>query len=143
MSEFLQPGSVDEVLDAKTAHPEYLVIAGGTDVFVASKDREAPPGIIDLFGVKGLCEIEASGEGGLRVGGATTFATVLADARIADEFSVLHAACREVGASQIQSRGTIGGNMVTSSPVGDSLPPLLALDAEVELASTRGTRRVP
>ena len=57
--------------------------------------------------------------------------------------SPLAAAAREIGALQIQARGTLGGNVGTSSPVGDSLPALLALDAEIEVASVRGRRRIP
>ncbi len=141
MSEFLQPASVEAALKARAEHPEYVIVAGGTDLYVASKDSVAPPGTIDLFGIEGLCEIQDADEGGLQIGAATTYATLLSDPRVAERYPVLHQACREVGASQIQSRGTIGGNMVTSSPVGDSLPPLLALDAEIEVASSTARRR--
>lgn len=143
MSEFLQPASIADALQARSEHPDYLLVAGGTDVYVASKDRVAPVGTIDLFGIPGLCEISAGEGGGLRIGAATTYATLLSDSRIAEHYPVLHQACREVGAAQIQSRGTIGGNMVTSSPVGDSLPPLLALGAEIEVASQGATRNFP
>jgi CO/xanthine dehydrogenase FAD-binding subunit len=143
MSEFLQPASLEAALEARASHPEYLLVAGGTDLFVASKDRQAPTGMIDLFGIPGLCEISDAEDGGLRIGAATTYAHLLWDSRIAQNYSVLHQACREVGAAQIQARGTIGGNIITSSPVGDSLPPLLALDAEVEVANQGGSRRIP
>jgi xanthine dehydrogenase small subunit len=145
MSEFLQPSSLAEALHFRAAHPNYELLAGGTDLLVASKNRQAPAGTIDLFGLRelaGICESDAEG-GGLRIGAATTYAELLADARIAATYPVLRAACREVGAAQIQARGTIGGNIATSSPVGDSLPPLLALDAEIELASETRARRVP
>ncbi len=142
MSEFLQPSSVEAALEARAKHPDYELVAGGTDLYVASKDRPSPPGTIDLFGIPGLSEVSDADAGGLRIGAATTYATLLSDARIAQRYALLHSACREVGAAQIQSRGTIGGNMVTSSPVGDSLPPLMALDAEVELANQQGSRRL-
>ena len=143
MSEFLRPASVGDALAARTDHPDYVIVAGGTDLYVASKDKLAPPGTIDLFGIPGLCEVEDADSGGLRIGAATTYATLLTDPRIRKSYPVLREACREVGAAQIQSRGTIGGNMVTSSPVGDSLPPLLALDAEIEVASKSASRRFP
>ncbi len=143
MTEFLQPASIGEALEARLKHPNYVIVAGGTDLYVASKDKVAPAGTIDLFGIPGLCSVEDAESGGVRIGAATTYATLLGDPRIAKSYSVLRAACREVGATQIQSRGTIGGNMVTSSPVGDSLPPLLALDAEIEVASKSGKRRFP
>src|SRR6185436_8475097 len=62
---------------------------------------------------------------------------------IRERLAPLAAAAREIGALQIQARATLGGNVGTSSPVGDSLPVLLALDAELEVASVRGARRVP
>ena len=58
-------------------------------------------------------------------------------------FGPLKAAAREVGAAQIQNRGTIGGNLCNASPAADGVPPLLIIDAEVELASARGTHRMP
>src|SRR5690606_23563240 len=70
-------------------------------------------------------------------------AQILRSRIVRAELPCLAAAAREVGALQIQARGTLGGNLVTSSPVGDTLPVLLALDAEIELASADGTRRVP
>lgn len=143
MSEFLQPASVADALIARAEHPTYEVMAGGTDLLVASKLRKPPPGVIDLFGVAGLADIGDSEDGGLRIGAATTYASLLRDPRISERYPLLAAACREVGAAQIQARGTIGGNIATSSPVGDSLPPLLALDAEIELASSQASRRVP
>lgn len=143
MSDFLQPSTLEAALQARAEHPDYLLVAGGTDVYVASKDRQAPLGMIDLFGIPRLCDIVDAADGGIRVGAATTYADLLADSRVAECFPVLHAACREIGAAQIQARGTIGGNVITSSPVGDALPPLLALDAEVEVASKSGTRRMP
>lgn len=142
MSEFLSPGNVAEALEARAAHPDYVLVAGGTDYMVASKDRVSPAGIINLFGVDGFTGIADLPGGGLRIGASVTYAELLADDRVARLYPVLRAACREVGASQIQARGTLGGNIATSSPVGDSLPPLLALGATICVASTAGERRV-
>lgn len=142
MSEFLTPKDLAEALAARAAHPDYIPVAGGTDYMVASKDRLAPPGIINLFGLGALTELRDLDGGGLRIGACATYATLLGDARIATTFPVLRDACREVGASQIQARGTLGGNIATSSPVGDSLPPLLALDATICVASSAGERRI-
>ncbi len=75
-------------------------------------------------------------------GAAATWLEVQRHETIATTFAPLAAAAREIGALQIQARATLGGNVGTSSPVGDSLPVLLALDAELELASVRGRRRV-
>ncbi len=140
---WLRPATLADALAARAAHPDWLVVAGGTDVMVGSTRRPEPPGVLDLFG---LAELSAITEGpdGLCVGAGATYAALLRHPTVRDRFPCLHEAAREVGALQIQARGTLGGNVQTSSPVGDTLPPLLALDAEVEVASAaRGPRRVP
>jgi len=142
VTEWVRPGSLAEALAARARHPAHLLLAGGTDLMVGARDRPAPAGVIDLFGLAELVGVSRAGDGGLRVGAATTYAALLADERVRDELPVLWAAVREVGAMQIQARGTLGGNLGTSSPVGDTLPVLLALDAVVELASARGPREL-
>ncbi len=143
MSEFIVPESLPEALEARVQHPDYIVVAGGTDIMVASKDRAAPLGMISIFGLGELGVIDEAKDEGLRIGACVTYAALLADQRVALRFPVLRDACSEVGASQIQARGTIGGNIATSSPVGDSLPALLALGATIEVASVAGTRFIP
>jgi CO/xanthine dehydrogenase FAD-binding subunit len=76
----------------------------------------------------------------LRVGAGVTYARLIAE--LGDRLPGLAIASRTVGSPQIRNRGTVGGNLGTSSPAGDGLPPLFASDAEVELASRAGTRRV-
>jgi len=120
-----------------------MVLAGGTDLLVAAHRKPAPTGILDLFALADLVGISEDDDGGVRIGAATTYGQLIRDDVAQRVLPCLVAASREIGALQIQARGTIGGNIGTSSPVGDSLPPLLALDAEVELASTSGRRTVP
>jgi len=140
---YLRPAGLDEALRARREHPSYTVLAGGTDLLVASTRRPDPPGIIDLFGLASLSGIADDGAGGVSIGAATTYAAIMASDIVARELPALAAAAREVGALQIQARGTLGGNIATSSPVGDTLPVLLALDAAIELASAgRGARRL-
>ncbi|HKO29374.1 MAG TPA: FAD binding domain-containing protein, partial [Solirubrobacteraceae bacterium] len=79
--------------------------------------------------------------GGLRVGAGVTYARLIEE--LGDRLPGLAIASRTVGSPQIRNRGTVGGNLGTSSPAGDALPPLFASDAEVELASKSGTRRIP
>jgi CO/xanthine dehydrogenase FAD-binding subunit len=78
----------------------------------------------------------------MRIGAATTWSEI-ARADLPAAFDALKVAARDVGAVQIQNRATIGGNLCNASPAADGAPPLLILDAEVELASRRGTRRLP
>src|SRR3954449_3473451 len=136
----LEPDTWTEALEAKAAHPEAVPIAGGTDLLVELNfDRARPPAILDLSRVPELTEW-GSDDGRLRVGAGVTYTRLIAE--LSDRLPGLAIASRTVGSPQIRNRGTVGGNLGTSSPAGDGLPPLYAADAEVELASARGTRRL-
>jgi CO/xanthine dehydrogenase FAD-binding subunit len=114
---------------------------GGTDVMVEMNfGRARPEAIIDLTRVDELTEHDRD-DGMLRVGAGVTYTRAIAD--LGDALPGLAIASRTVGSPQIRNRGTIGGNLGSSSPAGDALPPLYASHAEIELASTRGTRRIP
>jgi len=139
--EFFQPDSWREALETKAAHPGAVPIFGGTDVMVdLNFDRERPEVVLDLTRVP---EIQEWGEedGRLRVGAGVTYTRIIVE--LGDRLPGLAMASRTVGSPQIRNRATVGGNLGTASPAGDALPPLYASDAEVELASTEGTRRVP
>ena len=139
--EFLQPDSWREALEIKAAHPDATPIFGGTDVMVdLNFDRERPGAVLDLTRVP---EIREWGEedGRLRVGAGVTYTRIIAE--LGSRLPGLAMASRTVGSPQIRNRGTVGGNLGTASPAGDALPPLYASDAEVEVSSTGGTRRVP
>jgi xanthine dehydrogenase small subunit len=140
---YLRPASLEEALGARREHPDWVVLAGGTDLLVSANHRPPPPGVLDVFGLAALVGIAAEPDGTIAIGAATTYAQILRSKIIAAELPCLAAAAREVGALQIQARGTLGGNLCTSSPVGDTLPVLLAFDAEIELASERGAHRLP
>jgi CO/xanthine dehydrogenase FAD-binding subunit len=100
-----------------------------------------PAGIIDVWRLPELGFIRVT-DASIAIGAGTTWHEVERHPAIRDKLLPLALAAREIGALQIQSRGTVGGNIGTSSPVGDSLPVLLALDASIEVASVRGTRTV-
>jgi CO/xanthine dehydrogenase FAD-binding subunit len=139
--EFLQPTAWREALEAKAAHPEAVPIFGGTDVMVELNfARRRPEAVLDLTRVP---EIREWGEDGgrLRVGAGVTYTRIIEE--IGDRLPGLAMASRTVGSPQIRNRGTVGGNLGTASPAGDALPPLYASDAEVEVASVEGSRRVP
>ncbi|MCW3065668.1 MAG: molybdopterin dehydrogenase, FAD-binding protein [Solirubrobacterales bacterium] len=139
--QILQPGTWREALEMKTAHPEAVPIAGGTDVMVdVNFDRLRPAAMLDLTRVPELTAWERE-DGRLRIGAGVTYTRLIAD--LGDELPGLAIASRTVGSPQIRNRGTVGGNLGTGSPAGDGLPPLFASDADVELASTAGTRVIP
>jgi CO/xanthine dehydrogenase FAD-binding subunit len=139
--EILAPDTWQEALVLKAQHPDALPIAGGTDVMVELNfDRARPQTVLDLTRVPELREWGAD-DGRLRVGAGVTYARIIEE--LAGRLPALAVASRTVGSPQIRNRGTVGGNLGTASPAGDALPPLYVADAEVELASTTGTRRVP
>jgi CO/xanthine dehydrogenase FAD-binding subunit len=138
----LCPRSLDEALGMRAAHPEARVIRGGTDLMVELNfDHSRPPALIDLGGVDELCGF--SRENGTLVLNAGITYTELETGPLAAELPALAEASRTVGSPQIRNRGTLGGNLGTASPAGDSLPPLLVAGAEVLLASVRGERTIP
>jgi CO/xanthine dehydrogenase FAD-binding subunit len=139
--QILQPDSWAEALEAKAAHPEAKPIAGGTDVMVELNfDHIRPPQILDLTRVRELTEW-APENGRLRIGAGVPYTRLIGE--LGERLPGLAIASRTVGSPQIRNRGTVGGNLGTSSPAGDALPPLFADDAEVELVSVRGARRLP
>ena len=135
-----RPRSTAEAL-ALLATDGATIIAGGTDVFPAHVDRPPPKQLIDISRLHDLRGVRHEA-GSFRIGAATTW-TDIARADLPPSFDMLREAAREIGAVQIQNRATIGGNLCNASPAADGVPPLLALDAKVELASPRGVRAMP
>lgn len=124
------------LLDGQAA----TVAAGCTDLFPATDAQALTGTVLDISAIAGLRGIEGTAEG-WRIGAATTWSDILR-ASLPPAFDMLKQAAREVGSVQIQNAGTIGGNICNASPAADGVPPLLALDACVELASATGTRRL-
>lgn len=116
-------------------------LAGGTDLMVGLHTHAAPGAVVDVSRLAELRGVRLDGAV-LDVGAAVTFAELGRDPLVLRHAPMLAQAARQVGAWQIQNRATLGGNIGTASPAGDSLPVLLALGAEIECASTRGSRRV-
>jgi CO/xanthine dehydrogenase FAD-binding subunit len=139
--EVLTPQTLDEALRAKADHPDAWPIQGGTDVMVALNfDRGRPDVLLNLNEVAELRGFTRE-NGALRLGSGLTYAEI-EHGELKDVLPALAEASRTVGSPQIRNRGTIGGNLGTSSPAGDALPPLLVEDAEVECRSVRGVRRI-
>ncbi len=140
--EVLTPRSLAEALTTKAERPDALAIQGGTDVMVdLNFDRARPEAIVNLNEVEELRGWSRE-DGTLRLNAGLTYMEVR-QSELAELLPALAEASRTVGSPQIQNRGTIGGNLGTASPAGDALPPLLVEGGEVELASVRGTRRLP
>jgi CO/xanthine dehydrogenase FAD-binding subunit len=137
---FLQPKSVDAAL-AMMAEPGARLLAGGTDFFPAQGERAIDHPVIDISRLADLRGI-ATTPSHIRIGAAMTWSEILAHP-LARGFDSLKSAAREIGSIQIQNRGTVAGNLCNASPAADSVPPLMVLEAEVELVNSAGTRRLP
>jgi len=139
--EFLQPGSLAEAVETAQRYPGAVPIAGGTDVMVEMNfGRHRPPALLDLTQVPELTGWGTAG-GRLRIGAGVSYATLISE--LGALLPGLAMASRTVGSPQIRNRGTLGGNLGSASPAGDTLPVLLASGAVVETASMQGSRRIP
>lgn len=136
---YFRPETVQEAVQVLATRGGQI-LAGGTDFFPALGDRAVRGDVVDISSVGELKGITFDSNY-ITIGGLTTWAEII-KAPLPRCFEGLKAAAREIGGIQIQNRGTIAGNLCNASPAADSVPPLLALDTEVELISRHGTRRM-
>ena len=137
---YLRPHRLEDALEWLAAERP-LVMAGCTDIYPLHQTPALDGPLLDITGLDELRGITAA-EGWRRIGAATSWSDIIR-AGLPPAYDGLIAAAREIGGVQIQASGTIGGNLCTASPAGDSIPCLMTLDAEIELASQRGRRRLP
>jgi len=137
---YFRPDTLSEALDA-LASSGGKILAGGTDYFPAHGDRPVTGPVVDISRVHELKGITIEPDY-VRIGGLTTWSELIRTP-LPRCFDGLKATAREVGSVQIQNRATVAGNLCNASPAADGVPPLLTLDAEVELISQRGKRRMP
>lgn len=135
-----QPKDIDAALALIGGGPVKF-LAGGTDLYPATEAPALSGEIVDLAGLSELKGI-SRGKDGIRFGAATTWSQI-ARADLPPALDALKAAAREVGSVQIQNAGTLGGNLCNASPAADGVPPLLIVNAEVEIAGRAGRRRIP
>ena len=138
-----QPSTLTEALEILAATPTALPLAGGTNLIVDMRSGKLRPQVlIDIGGLQELCCIRQKG-GHLLIGGGVTIAELLDDPMIERHAPTLGQMARSFANALIRNRATIGGNLVNAAPCADTAPALLVFDAEVELASVNGSRRVP
>jgi CO/xanthine dehydrogenase FAD-binding subunit len=141
--ELVTPASLRVALDDLARHPAAKPFAGGTDLMVVLEAGHLPPGrYVSLQNCRELNGIEER-EGGAVIGALTTYTQIRNSALLAERYPMLPMAAGETGGLATQNRGTIGGNIANASPAADTPPALLVYDAELELVSSSGTRRVP
>lgn len=136
---YIRPDTIAQALEARRAGAS--VIAGGTDWYPSRGEAPLPQSVLDVTRLPGFSGITAVG-GGWRIGAATPW-TTLVRTDLPPAFDALKQAAVQVGSLQIQNAGTVGGNLCNASPAADGMPPLLALDAAVELVGPQGTRQMP
>jgi CO/xanthine dehydrogenase FAD-binding subunit len=132
------------LLAESTADDQLTPIAGGTDVMVriTGEIGEPPSRLLDLWRLDELRGISSDGAS-VTLGALTTYAEIRRSAPCREHLPALVEAAATIGAAQIQNRGTLGGNIANASPAGDTLPVLLALDAEIIVGGPRGERTIP
>ena len=137
MTDYARPETLPQALQL-LAEGGGRVLAGGTDLYPGAGTRLAGR-VVDLTAVPGIAAITMGH--GLRIGTCTSW-SALAEADLPAALHALRQAALQVGGRQVQNAGTIGGNLCNASPAADGVPPLLVLDAEVELVSQAGIRRL-
>ena len=140
--DFYSPRTLEEVYRA-LADPGGRLVAGGTDVIPQMRDgRFRARRLIDLTRQPDLRFIERY-NGRVHIGALTTYAQMIASSLLQTEAPALVQASSVVGSVQTRHRGTLGGNIGNASPAGDTLPPLLILNAQVSLVGVDGERTLP
>jgi len=139
----VSPRSLAEALTLLQGAPDMRPIAGGTDLMVQITGELAPPParVLDIWHLDELRGI-AIDDGWLTIGALTTYTELRYSDEVRASLPALAECAATIGAAQIQNRGTIGGNIVNASPAGDTLPVLLAADADIVLRSAAGERAV-
>jgi CO/xanthine dehydrogenase FAD-binding subunit len=140
MASYHRPSVLEDALRTRAAGP-CAVLAGGTDFYPARVGRTVQEDVLDITALAELRGVREEAAY-FRIGALTTW-TDLVEASLPGWFAAAKLAAREVGGIQIQNAGTVAGNLCNASPAADGIPPLLALGAEVELRSVRGTRSLP
>jgi xanthine dehydrogenase small subunit len=141
---YFRPRSLEEALEILAARAEEIrPVAGGTDILVKAKDgTENRAALFDLTGVPEIKGIQEQ-DGHLWIGAATTHTEMMRSPLVASFAPALPEACAVIGGPQIRNRGTLGGNLANASPAADTVPPLFAADAIVEVASVSARRDIP
>ncbi|MDE0333797.1 MAG: xanthine dehydrogenase small subunit [Defluviicoccus sp.] len=138
---FFAPRTLDELLALRAEYPDAPILAGGTDLgLLFSKERRAFDAIVSVARVEELCRLEVRADE-IEIGAAVTYTQALPvlDA----EYPGMGELIRRIGSRQIRNLGTIGGNIGNASPIGDTLPCLIALDARLMLRGVDGAREMP
>ena len=141
--DYFEPKSVSEALSVLAKHgAEAKVIAGGTDVMVDIKYKEEPGCLVNIKKIPGLTGIQENG-GSLRIGALATIRELESSTILREKLPVLWEALHQFASLQIRNTATIGGNICRASPSGETLAPLLVLEATAKCAFSDGEKNQP
>jgi len=143
--EYHAPATIEEALDLITRYGDNgRFMAGGTDLLVAMKKREiTPQHLISLNGIAALQGITLDKKGGVIIGALTTLAEIERSDIIQKQIFPLRDAINVMASAQVRSLATIGGNLCSAVPSADTAPPLIALNASLQLVGAKGERSIP
>jgi carbon-monoxide dehydrogenase medium subunit len=141
--DYFEPKTLSDALSLLAKHgAEAKVIAGGTDVMVDIKFKEEPGSLVNIKKIPGLAGIKENGAS-LRIGALTTIRELETSALVREKLPVLWDAAHQFASLQVRNTATIGGNIGRASPSGETLAPLLVLDAKVKVAFADGEKTEP
>jgi len=137
------PHSLEEALKIKEENPEYLWLAGGSDIMVHRKfNRMHPSGLIDIHRLSALQDVRRTDAGEFEMGACLTFTQVIENPLVRRTLPDLIEALETVGSMQVRNQGTVGGNIANASPAGDTLPVLYLRKALLKVRSRKEERKV-
>ena len=143
VSEFYRPKTVEEALALLSREKNAKLIAGGTDLVIALKERRIKPEVlIDVTGIDEIREIKEEGNT-LFLGAAATFTEIQSSELVKKYCPSLCEAASRMGATQVRNLATLGGNVANAATAADGLPPLLSIGAIAVVCNTKGSRYVP
>ncbi len=138
--DYFEPKSVSEALSLLAKYGDHArVIAGGTDVLVDLKYKEEADCLVNVKRIPGLGDIQENGDG-LRIGPLVTIREIETNKLVRERLPLLWEACHQFASLQIRNTATIGGNICRASPSGETLAPLLVLEARAKLAFSKGEK---
>jgi xanthine dehydrogenase iron-sulfur cluster and FAD-binding subunit A len=142
--DYLEPASPEEAITLLAQYGNRArVLAGGTDLLVHMKmERIAPEAVISINRIRGLDRIAVQ-DGHLHIGARATIRAIGSDPHVQAHYAALADACASFSTTQVQTMGTVGGNLGNGSPASDSAPALIALGAEVEITGPDGKQCLP
>lgn len=139
--EYFRPELLAEAIFLMQKKDQAKILVGGTDLIPKMKRHElSPKALIDIKRIPDLHGIKYNGDGSLSIGPLVTFSDILGDPLIRGSYPILCQSAKVLGTAQTRNRATIGGNICNGSPAGDSIPPLICLDAQLRLTNQGGER---